>query len=278
MIKFESAAHWYTKDLKPQHDADLRVARKELLYPSVTTIDKDVVKNIALERYKLIELAKAAASTFKQAHEDDESYAKRIYELSLEYTNKAAEFGSKIHSAAEHWPKEPKHPEVKPWFDKLGEWISSEVSEVLATEQVIVDHTLGVAGKCDSIVRMRDDGRVAFLDYKTQGIKPKKSGKKAPLIYPSWGRQLAFYSTSHAKSAPDALGIGVEQAQYRCISVIIDSTEASPPYIHEWKREEILGSYKEFVVAAWWWFNDRNYWPQPSGKFDLVPTIPMPTV
>ena len=83
-VKTSASGHWYqcrAGDAKPQHDADLRVARKEFLYPSVTSIDKDSFVNPGLDRWKMNEVLSAAAETYKQPHESVEDYCQRIYDL-----------------------------------------------------------------------------------------------------------------------------------------------------------------------------------------------------
>lgn len=270
MIKFESGSHWYGKDGKPQHDADLRIARKEFLYPSVTTIDKDVFKNDFLDRWKMNELAAAAAGTFKQLHESDEDYANRIYEISLEKSRTASSFGKEVHDAIEHYPQLPLNPELAPWISKFGAWFDAYVEAVVGSERVLLDHDLGVAGRMDTLAVLRGNKSLAVLDYKTQNVKRDKKGKKVPAFYDSWPRQLAFYAVSSAKEA------GTFPASVpSCVSVVIDSNEPDDPFVRVWTPEEISRAYTQFVVGSWLWFDKRNYWPQPKGFLKVTANVPM---
>lgn len=271
-VKFIEGAHWYScRDGKnePKHDADLRVARKESLYPSPTTIDKAEFVNVALDRWKTKELLEAASSNFRQPHESIDEYEQRLYEISLEKSKTAADFGKEIHDAIEHYPQIPLDPKLAPFIEHFAHWFDSTGWKTYHTEKILVDHDIGVAGRCDRILA-RESG---FLipDFKTQGIKPSKTGKKRPLFYESWPRQLAFYAVAYAKES------GIFPNIPECMSVVIDSTEASPPYVKMWTKEEILRSYDQFVTAAWRWFDSRDYWPQPNGKFGPPKySIPMP--
>jgi hypothetical protein len=271
LIKFSDGAHWYEcgkGEYKPKHDADLRVARKEFLYPSVTSILKDEFVNIWLQRWKMNELAMAANDNPKQAHEDDEAYCQRIYDISLEKALIAAEFGKKVHDAIEHYPQMPLFPEVLPFFDKFAPWFDTHVREVAGREKILVDHDLGVAGRTDMIAMI--DGVITVEDTKTQGIKPDSKGRYKPKFYDDWVRQLAFYSVAYAKES------GTFPSIPPCVSVVINSITPMEPFVKVWSKEEVLFGYKEFVCAAWHWFASRGYWPQPKGPFDVTSTIPMP--
>jgi hypothetical protein len=276
MIKFASNSHWYScrgGTPEAQHDADLRVARKQLLYASPTTIDKDVFKNDFLDRWKMNELVNAAAASFKQPHESDEGYANRIYDLSLTKTRDAANFGKEIHAALEKYPALPIDPRLHPWLHKFGEWYGAHVGDTKAREIILFDHDIGVAGCCDCIASGKGpfENQVIIPDWKSQNVKRDKKGVKKAAFYESWPRQLAFYAVTYAKDAglfPDQLPT--------CISLVIDSNEPEAPFMKVWTKEEILRAYRQFVVGAWLWFEKRDYWPQPKGRFDPTFSIPFP--
>lgn len=273
VIEFEKSAHWYTKEGKSQHDADLRVARKLNLYPSVTSIEKDVFKNAQLEKYKLTKLAQAAAGTFRQAHESEKDYCNRIYEMSRQHSIDAADFGKEVHDAIEHYPNYPLNQTLMPWVLKFGEWYDREILEVTHREKVILDHDIGIAGRIDFIGKNKSN-EIVIPDWKTQGVKKNESGKKIPMFYSSWSRQLAAYAVAYAKE------IGMFPALPKCMSVVIDSEEPSAPYVKVWSDEEIRQAYQTFTMSAWLWFsgmgNRKPYWPQPNGPFSVNFSIPMP--
>lgn len=257
MIKFQTGCHWYSRGGEAQHDADLRVARKEFLYPSVTTIDKDTFKNDFLDKWKMNELAAAAATTFKQAHESEEDYAQRIYEASLEKARIASEFGKEIHDAIEHYPQMPLDARLHPWLDKFGEWHEANVGEVVERESVLLDHDIGVAGRCDGVFigKGKYDGKLILCDYKTQNVKKDDKGRSKASFYESWPRQLGFYACAYSKKKWLLPQIPT------CLSVVLDSNEAAPPFVREWTLEEVRKHHQDFVVGAWLWFRKKKYWP-----------------
>jgi hypothetical protein len=277
MINFETAAHWYGADGTPQHDADLRTARKNNLYPSVTTIDKDVFRNQGLEKYKMNQLVMAACAHQRQPHETDEGYANRIYQVSLEHSKSAAEFGSALHDAIEHYPQMPLDANLVPWLDKFGIWYSANVNHPLHQEKVLLDHDLAVAGRCDfiGIGKGKFEGQTIIPDWKTQDVKKDDKGRKKPNFYPSWARQLSFYAVSFAKEA-GTFPMGIPT----CISVVIDSNEPEEPFVKVWEKEEIQDAYTTFVVGAWLYFsgagNRKPYWPHKKNQLQIGLSVPMP--
>lgn len=277
-VKFDQSCHWYACrdcEAKPQHDATLREARKNLLYPSITTILKDEFKNEFLDRWKTNELLLAAASTYKQLHESNEQYCQRIYDLSLSKAKTAAEFGKKIHKEIERYPSTQVDPEAAPWIDSFGQWYQANVDHPLYREKILFDPEVGIAGCCDFIGRGKGpfEGQVILPDWKTQDVKrDSKTGKKKPAFYDSWPRQLAFYAVAYTKEA----GL-FPQGMPTCISYIIDSNEPQG-YVRVWTKEEILSAYEDVLIAAYRWFKKRQYYPHPQGMFKLTPSVRLPTL
>ncbi len=272
LINFgDGGSHWYRKDGQPQHDATLREARKEFLYPSVTSIDKDQFVNSFLDQWKKEQVVIACIENPRQLHESPEQYAQRAYEISIEKSRVAAQFGTKVHDGIDSYVTNGaiinQPPEIIPWIDKFIPWYHDNISDKIGTEITLLDHDLGVAGRTDLRAIHKIHGR-CIVDYKTQGIKADEKGRKKPRFYESWPRQLAFYAGCDAKE------FGLWPNLPICISLVIDSTEATEPYMKVWSKEEILGSYHDFVVAANCWCRKRSYWP--VGTWSITPSIPMP--
>lgn len=280
LLKFDKSQHWY--DCKgspePKHDADLRVARKQNLYPSVTTVDKAVFKNDFLDKWKLEQVVIAASQTFKQPHESDKDYMQRVYEMSLEKANTAATFGKELHDAIEHYPQYPLDTKLHPWLERFGRWADSHIAYPLHKEKILFDHDIGIAGRCDNISMGKGmfEGKVILPDYKSQDVKKDEKGKKTVAFYESWPRQLAFYAVCYAKetgSFPSGLPT--------CISLVIDSNEPDEPFMRVWTDEEIRYHYHTFCVGAWLWFNGTSkrkpFWPALNGPWSVQPSVPMPT-
>lgn len=277
-IKMEGGSqHWYQCQgaiAKPQHDATLREARKEKLYASITTVDKATFKNDFLDAWKLNELAEAAYDYPPMEHESKETYAQRVYEVSLTKSLVAADFGKEIHDAIEHYPQMPLDPKLVPWIEKFEPWYKENIDMPLASECILFDHDLGLAGRCDKVAigKGKFEGKIILPDWKTQRVKLNKKGKKEPAFYDSWCRQLAFYCVSYAKLNgcwPDNIPVA--------ISVIIDSNEPDSPFVKVWTTEEIRSAYEDVVLAAYSFYKKRQYWPQPNGPIEINhPKIPLP--
>lgn len=268
LIKFDGGSHWYGKDGEPQHDADLRVARKQFLYPSVTSIDKDTFPNLFLERWKMEQLLKAAAETYKMPHESVSQYAQRVYDISNTKARDAAEFGKKLHDAMDNYPKQPAE-ELLPWFNNFAAWYESSIESKVASERVLLDHDIAVAGRTDFIGYGKGalSGRVV-ADWKTQDVKIDDKGRKKPNFYDSWQRQLGFYAVADAKEA------GMFPILPTCVSVIIDSNPDAQVYTKIWTNKEIVEAYEDFVAGTWLWCRKRGYWPN-GGQWQVnsIPTL-----
>jgi hypothetical protein len=273
LFKGSEGSHWYRKDGTAQHDADLRVARKEMLFPSPTSVDKDQFVNAFLDKWKKEQILIACVENPQWPDEELEDYAKRIEELANTKSRVASEFGTKVHDACENYPDGEPEESIAQFVMHFGDWFNRDIQSVVARETVMLDHEIGVAGKTDMVSMMRnaEHGR-AVVDYKTQGIKyDKKTGKKnKPIFYPSWARQLAFYASCDSKNS------GMWPNMPTCISVVIDSTEPGPVHVKVWDRQEILDAYHDFVIGVNCWCRKRNYWPGSLGQWNVSPTCAMP--
>lgn len=273
IIKFDNSSHWYGKDGTPQHDADLRIARKSGLYPSVTSIDKAAFPNPGLDRWRTEQLIKACVDNQRQPHEDVEQYAQRIYDISNNKARVAADFGKELHDAMDNYPNAPE-PHLQRWFESFYRFYESNIQQKIASEKVLLDHDIGVAGRTDFIGIGAGflNGRVV-ADWKSQDVKVDDKGRKKPAFYESWQRQLAFYAVCDAKET------GMFPTIPQCVSVIIDSNEDAQIYTKLWTPEEMVQAYEEFVAGAWLWCRGRGkggYWP--NGAQWRIQDIPLPAL
>lgn len=271
IIKFDQSAHWYNQEGQPQHDATLREARKEGLYGSVTSIDKDSFPNPFLERWKMEQLVQACVDHQRMPHESVEQYAQRIYDISNNKARTAADFGKRIHDAIDHYP-EPCEPDVQPWYSKFSAFYEANFRGKIASEAVVLDHDIGVAGRMDYVGYGLGviNGKV-IADWKSQDVKVDKKGKKTPNFYDSWARQLGFYAVADSKANLEFPFIP------HCLSVIIDSNEGGEVYFKHWSHEEIVKAYEDFVAGAWLWCRKRDYWPN-GAQWEIgdIPKIARP--
>ncbi len=259
MINIQGFGHWYRKDGTPSHDSTLRDARKELLYRSVTSIDKEMFKNEGLERYKIMSLAAAAFLNYPQPHESVKDYTKRVWDISCEKAEEAASFGTKVHNAIDAWPTPPPD-DVSAYVHQVAAWQDENITEILSSEKTLVCHWLGVAGRMDRRVIHKTYGP-CVLDFKTQDVKVDDKGRKKPAFWDSYVRQLAFYA------ATDARNEGRYPSIDNCLSVVIDSNAPDKPFEHLWPKEEVWTAYEDFVIEVYRWCKNKGYWP--AGKWEL---------
>lgn len=268
-VRFDgNGSHFYSKDGTPKHDADLRQARKEGLFPSVTTIDSATFPNEFLQKWKLNQLLEAAAENHKNPHESVVQYQQRIYDLSMEKSKIALVFGKEIHDAIENHPVYPTDERLLPWVIEYDRWHRDNVKETISREKVLLDHDIGVAGRTDHICIL-SDGRRAIVDPKTQGVKVDEKGRKKPAFYDSWLRQLAFYAVCDAKETNLFPSIPV------CISLCVDSEDGGLIYPKEHTKQDVIDAYETFLHGVWIWQSDHIRGYHPVGKWK-VKDIPLP--
>lgn len=253
LVKSSDSAHWYRKSGESAHDSDLRVARKELLYPSVTTVDKEVFKNDFLDKWLRDQILIAAGDNPRMPHENGKQYAQRIYDLSMEKSRNAMAFGIRVHDASEHYPNPPADQDLMPWFNSIGKWWNEAGVEPIAREITVLDHEIGVAGRLD--LKALVNGKRSIIDFKTQDVKVDDKGKKKPNFYDSWVRQLSFYGAADAKES------GAWPLMPEVCNVIIDSNPEAGVYVKWWNKDEILSAHRTFTHGSWLWFDKRDYWP-----------------
>lgn len=246
--------HWYARDGQPRYDAGLRVARKERLLPSVTTIE-NVIASPGLENYKLQQLLMSAQTLTRLPDEADSQYMARVRADADRHRKDAAKLGTVVHHLIERYLAGRdlffvgERRDVWKIFEQARRWIDENIQEVYATECILTD-TL-YAGKADAIVRM--NGATYIMDWKTTDPagKLKKNGEpgKGKMAYPSHCRQLAALKAAY-EIDPCA----------RVMNVYI-STNPDIPGVwgHEWSKEEVAKGYAEFMHAVGLWYSLNQY-------------------
>ena len=251
--------HYYTPDGVLVEGAGLKEARKQNLYVSPTTIIHEVWANTGLDYWKEGELIKAVLCTPQFPDEPMYQYVGRVRAKANRIKDKAAEFGTAVHDAAEHYGSGAYVDQfIQPYLDTYIVWFEGNVKRVIAREIVVVDHDIGVAGKID-IVRENFSDEVCIDDLKTQTVKEgNKAGDRQGFL-----EQIAFYAKAYQKmnGLPDAP---------RCQNLLINSTEVSPVVQLPWSPNQVEEGYQAFRALAWIYFRSRGvdgYWP--VGKWEL---------
>ena len=137
---------------------------------------------------------------------------------------------------------DPKHPAAD-WLAHYRVWYQGNAALLNWTEKVLVNRAIGYAGTADLFIDHIVHGPM-LVDLKTMKVKP--GAKAAP--YKSWCYQLAAYRK--------ALGQPV-----KCMNLIVNSNEASPPIEHVWSEAELELGEAAFEAAHKLWTIEKGYDP-----------------
>ena len=246
-IKFESGGHWYDKEGNSRHDADLRVARKENLFPSVTTIMKVLAKP-ELDTWKLNQVLLASLTLPRVPGESEEDYAKRVVNDFQSTSYSAASIGTDMHDWAEKYiAGSSQVPEnlamYRPTLEALARWIDENVPAGADVEKSMVSE-LGYAGRVDC------QWSGVIVDWKSQGVKltKTKEPRPDPKFYDEWCSQLVAYARG--------------DMSVRLISVIMSTNlEAPGIWVKEWTEEEKKSAWEIFNSCLIIWQRQKGYCP-----------------
>ncbi len=251
-----TAGHYYKPlpcgGVQARHDADLRTARKEGLYVSVTTITKAVRANDAILRYVKEHLVRAVEANPRFGGESDNDYHRRVDNAANAHRDEAADMGTALHKAVEHYPNAPADARLQPWMDEFRPWYEDNIQEMWHQEKMMGDPRIGVAGTMDFIGVHKQHGPIV-IDWKGRSIK---EGKK-PDFYVTQAEQLAFYSScySHLYGLPE---------RPRLMSVLLNRDYPMRPIERLWTHEESEEAWRRFICTAYIYFSQQKmggYWP-----------------
>jgi len=244
-------AHWYNENAELVNNANLRMARKENLYPSVTTVLSEI-RNTVLEEWKMREAVKYATikdpfviNEWENLDEGLERYATFVVKNCLD--NKAADFGTTVHNLIERYCVGSNvnileyDIRVIEAYQNIKMFIDSNVDKIIYTEKTIVSKQLGYAGTIDLVARL-NNGKLAIIDFKTTG--------GALRSYPSYCHQLAAYKIMYEENN----GVDVDS----CINVIVSSKDDAIKII-EHKNDKIYLSKIVFLSALNIFRYSRNF-------------------
>jgi hypothetical protein len=259
----KSSRHWYVKsqtgDIEESYGLGIRDARKLKAFISPTSLMQEVrATPFQLVRWQRKQLAVACINNPKIASETEDEYYERVNSLSYSISESAANFGSSIHDMAEKYPARPPSSILMPWYHEFVSWHDSHIAQDWANEMKVLDSDLGVAGKLDRLVVLKEGNSHAVVDFKTQSIKDR--------VYygESWPKQLSFYANAVRKMKS-------LHENPVCLSVIIDSNSPSKFITKRWSTEEINEAYVDFIIETWLWSKDNSHWP--VGRWDLGYTL-----
>lgn len=261
IINPDSSSHWYApteNGFSPCYEVNkkngggtrrptLADARKHGWLPSVTAICS-VLPKPALVAWKQNLLIEAALSLPKTPDELVDEYARRVADDAETISEKAREFGTRIHNQIEAeliCPGAWCHPDIDPFLKGVRLWIKEYVKRPIAVEAIVGSVTEGFAGKVDLYCEM-NDGSEAIIDYKTSSTLG---------YYPEFSLQLSAYG--HCLYQPQAV-LGWP----RLITVLIPSKEPGPCDFRVWDQPDYYWDLFKKAKDIWCYVN--NY--SPNGK------------
>ena len=254
--------HWYTLDgqsahtqvtktkgAKPTRPTTIADAKRLGLLPSVSAYTRMLAAPY-LERYKMLEVAKACFYCPPAGGESYDEYSRHILEKSGKDGAGAAEVGTQVHAALDLFFTDreaynafpnihcqdgnvvPADAFVLPAVAKLK---SMELF-VNKTESIIVNAAYGYAGTTDMIFSKGE--KCGILDFKT-----KRTKQDEPVISgDTHAMQIAAYHAAFWGAA-DGEPIGVNAVGY---NVYISTTEIGRVNVVEYSRDELLEGWQAF--------------------------------
>lgn len=255
------AAHWYSTDGKPMHDAKLPLARKLGLLPSVTTIQRAAAKP-GLESWKMTQAVLSALTLPRLDGEPDDAFAERVVEDSKREAADAADWGTRMHEVCNVSLAVGNDTSTQELLEDIADrynltkhaivfnsWREQNVATTLFSEEVVT-HRSGYAGRLDAGVILREGRRKAVVDFKGRSLKGKKL-----TWYPEQVQQLAAYRLACIDCGRIQPGEDVA-----LLSVVIDREEPEI-YTKLWTQEEAETGEKQFMTLLAYWQALNKFWP-----------------
>lgn len=236
------AAHWYGANGEPRHDATLREARKERLFPSVTSV-LGIKEKPQLTQWKIAQMVAQALTMTRLPGENDYLFIKRVQEADEAERAKAPDLGKAVHLALASYfsgsvYEAPEKVDMGPVLD----WITAHAKITGARVEERFVSPLGFGGCIDYVGLV--DGRPALIDWKTQSVK------KAPAFYDEWAWQLAAY------------GLGTDPYMGCDLWSVVIDTAHQGCYAQKWSPSDVARAWAGFKGLLEAWFADRKFDPR----------------
>lgn len=150
-------------------------------------------------------------------------------------TQAAAKRGTQWHTFCEQYvSRQPiawanlTEPNDISYASLIGQTLNDRIDSVLASETRVVSTSLGLAGRLDMAIRLRD-GRYAILDFKT-GKKPKTGNRLL-----NYALQATFYADALTEHWNNGIISSIVIVQLLPERILWQETEVAPyrPLLHE---------------------------------------------
>jgi hypothetical protein len=245
--------HWYDKNGNERYDATLKIARKEGLLPSVTSIDQ-VIASPGIEKYRENELIKASWHCGVMPYD---MYTTNVKLLSTRHLRRAQKVGTIVHKMVERYLLcedlfyKGNNCDIITAVESACKWIDENVDVIHGVETVLLGQ--GYAGKADLIAEI--NGELYIVDWKTTDPenKLKKDGtpRKNKMFHRSHVRQLSALQLAYEKTHNTKINI---------MNVGISTNNQLPgTWEKKWSPEEIRTGLLQFLSAKTIWEIENNY-------------------
>ena len=242
IVRASESLHWYRRDGTPQYSVEaakggmrattLRDARKMNLVPSVTTILK-CAASPGLEAWKLNQMLLAALTLPRGESESEESFVARVVLDSKEHAKKAAERGTRVHTAVEKYYEGKTDDTMIEYQLGVSKVIKDSFGHLKFLPEKSFGHEMGFGGKVD----LHAPGVV--LDIKSKEFTSSTIDKVE--AYDEHMMQLAAYR----------VGLGMPEA--RCANVFASVTEPGLCKVVEWSQEDLSRGWTMFESLLKYW-------------------------
>jgi hypothetical protein len=238
-----------TKGAKPTRPTTIADAKRMGLLPSVSAYTRMLAAPY-LERYKMLEVAKACYYCPATGDESYDDYARHILEKSGKDGSGAAEVGTQVHAALDLFFTDREawlaHPDIQCQDGNIvpaDSFVLPAIAkidglglEVKSTESILVNAAYGYAGTTDMVFTHKN--LCGILDFKT-----KRTHEGEPVISgDTHCMQIAAYHAAYW-GADDGEPIGVNAVGY---NVYISTTEIGRVEVVEYSRDELVEAWQAF--------------------------------
>lgn len=225
-----------------ERDTTLRDARKHGYVPSVTTIISGAASP-GLDMYLQTQLLNAAISVYA-GDKTEEEWRRAVVKESREHSKKAAEAGSKIHDALEHYylGENPTGDMLK-IITPVVNFMKQEFGYLHWRPERSFGSNLGFGGKVDMSYSSDDGERCIILDFKTKATSDIK--------------KMIPYDQHHMQTAAYAVGLDMPHADRYNLFI---STE-TPGLINLTKSDNFERDWGMFEALLKYWQLKNKYNP-----------------
>jgi hypothetical protein len=214
----------------------LRDARKYGWVPGFSSI-AGMEHRPQLERWKIEQAILAAVTLPRKPRETDDEFVVRALEDSKKQARKAADTGTRIHTAIQHFYEgETVEPAAAVYVEAVDVYLRKSFGDIKWQAESTFAHELGYGGKCD----LRSD-RV-IIDFKCKDFTDTEK-----LAWPEQCMQLVSYGRGFGMLFPEH------------VNIFVSTREPGLIYGHYWTQRECEDGWEAFQCLLRLWQIRRGY-------------------